>query len=135
MATAIFIARIFGPLLLIVGIWNLFYRHKVHQAAKGLSTNKAVMYMHGIINLIVGLSIITFFNHWVWDLTLLVTLLGWFLLVRGVCALYWPECIVNCMLCSEGCITAWGVVWIVWGFFLAWLGYFCEMGRHVVMQR
>ena len=135
MVAAIHLARIFGPLLLIVGIWNLFYRHRVMQAAKGLKANSTVMYLHGILNLIVGLTIVTMFNHWVWDLTLLVTLFGWFLIVRGVFSLYWPEVITNLQLSTEGIITFWGIVWIVWGFFMTWLGYFCEMGRHTMMNR
>lgn len=135
MAAAIHLARIFGPLLLIIGIWCLFYRHKVMQAAKGFTTTPTTMYLFGIVNLLVGLTIVTMFNHWVWDLTLLVTLLGWFLLVRGVCALYWPEAVIKSQLCSDGCITVWGIIWIVWGFFLTWLGYFCEMGQHAMMNR
>ena len=130
MVAAFQLARIFGPLLLIVGLWCLFYRHKAHEAAKGLAGNSSLMYMHGIINLIVGLTIVNMFNHWVWDLTLLVTLLGWFMIVRGVFALYWPNALVNCQLGTEKCITVWGIIWIVWGFFLTWLGYFCEMGRN-----
>ncbi|MCP5492254.1 MAG: hypothetical protein H7A40_04350 [Chlamydiales bacterium] len=134
MVAAFMIAKIFGPLLLIVGIWNLFYRHKCLETGKALTSHPACLCLFAIINLIVGLTIVTFFNHWVWDLTLLVTLLGWFMIVRGVIALYWPEALVGSMLGSAGALTFWAIVWIVWGFFLTWLGYFCEMGRHMTMM-
>ena len=129
MIAAFHIAKIFGPLLLIVGIWNLFNRKRAMDTAKKLSTNSGLMTLHAILNLIVGLTIVSFFNDWVFDLTLLVTLFGWFLIVRGVCALYLPSFVVNCQLSSATCLTVWGVLWIVWGFFLTWLGFFCKMGQ------
>ena len=132
MDAAYVIAKIFGPLLLIVGVWALFYRQRCGDMAKSLSSHSACLCIFGFINLILGLTIVTFFNHWVWDITILVTLLGWYFIARGVLSFYWPDFLVNAHFSSAGKLTFWAIVWIVWGFFITWLGYFCEAGSHVL---
>src|SRR5262245_14196002 len=47
-----------------------------------------VVYLSGVLAFVAGLAIVRAHNHWVRDWTLLVTLVGWFLLVLGLIRMF-----------------------------------------------
>jgi hypothetical protein len=123
MQHAMCLASIFGPFLMILGFWKLFYRSNVTKVITSIKTTPGVMYMLGVINLLVGLTVVSMFNMWVWNISLLVTLVGWALLVRGLLAFFFPQVLVHKKMATPGYFKVKGVVLLVWGFFLCWFAF------------
>lgn len=78
-------AAVLGPTLIAVTvseIINLKIWENVHPA---------VVYLNGLILLIGGLVIVTSHNLWRLDLTLLVTVSGWLLVIAGGFRMFFPN--------------------------------------------
>jgi hypothetical protein len=120
---AVCLASIFGPFLMIMGFWVLFYRSNMVKVVASIKATPGIMYMMGIVNLLVGLAVVSAFNMWTWQLSLLVTLVGWVVLVRGLLAFFFPQVLVHKKLTTPGYLRIKGVILLVWGFFLCWFAF------------
>lgn len=123
MQNAMMLASIFGPLLMILGIWMLFYHENMAKVCTSCKNTPAVHHTWGTINILLGLTIINSYNMWAWNLPLLVTLLGWFMLLRGVLALFMPHMLMKWSSKEPGWCKIQGVIPLVWGFGLCWLAF------------
>ncbi len=122
MQNAMWLASIFGPLLMIMGIWMLFYHDNMGKVCNSIKHTPGLIYTLSIFNLLIGLTILSQFNVWVMGLSFLVTLLGWVTLVRGLLALFVPQ-----MWIKWSHDPSWmkikGIVPLIWGFGLCWLAF------------
>ena len=123
MQQAMFLASIFGPFLMIMGIWKLFYHGNVVKVATSVKNTPGIMNICGVINLLLGLTIVNQYNVWMWNLALLLTLLGWFFLLRGLLFYFMPQCLHHKKLSTAACIKVKGVIALVWGFGLCCLAF------------
>lgn len=123
MDTAIWLARIFGPFLLILGLWMLFYHHNVHKIMTSIKNTPAIFYCHGSINLLLGLFIINGYNHWDRSLLVLIPILGWLFLLRGLMILFFPQLLVKCTMRSHASIRLNAIFPLVFGALLCWIGF------------
>lgn len=126
MSTAIMIAQILGPIYLVISlaIWMNGAHYK--KVFEGFLKNEAVMYLGGLIGLVVGILIVQAHNVWVWNWTVVVTLIGWVAIAKGVHLIVFPEKVEmwkKFMLKGNGVMIAkWST--LVLGGFLTWMGYF-----------
>jgi hypothetical protein len=120
---AIWIAAVFGPFLTILGIWMLTHRDSLMKTYTSIKSTPSVMYLRSSINMLLGLYVISRYNLWVRDATLLVTLLGWALFLRGVVTLFAPEYALKAGLSDQKIIQLRGIVPLVWGLLLIWLAF------------
>lgn len=123
MDTAVWLARIFGPFLLILGLWMLFYHHNTHKIMTSIKNTPAIFYCHGSINLLLGLFIINEYNHWDMSLFVLIPLLGWLFLLRGLMILFFPQLLVKCTMNSHSAIRLNAIFPLVFGVLLCWIGF------------
>jgi hypothetical protein len=65
--------------------------------------NSATLYLGGITALIVGFLIVTFHNTWAMDLSVIITIIGWMALVKGVFILILPKAMIAL---SKGIISS-----------------------------
>jgi uncharacterized membrane protein len=90
MATlTIFLARLIGLFLLLVGVSMIAHKPEMVAIVAALADDHALLLMFGMLALIVGLAIVL--SHNVWSggvLPVVVTLFGWFMLLRGVFLLF-----------------------------------------------
>jgi hypothetical protein len=91
MQTSIFIARLLGPVLLIAGIAMLVNRKQLDAIVQELFRGPLLLLLLGIIDFTVGLAIVLTHNVWAADWRVIITLLGWALLVRGAVRMLVPE--------------------------------------------
>ena len=89
------LASIFGPFFVIVAIWCLTYDKHVKKVLDSLKHAPALLLMGANINLLIGLVIVNLYSIWEWSLSLLVTLLGWVLIARGLLILFFPEGVIR----------------------------------------
>jgi hypothetical protein len=123
MQTAIWLAMIFGPFLAIVGLWMLLYSDNLLKTYASIKGTPAVMYMRSVVNMLLGLTIITQYNMWQWDGSLLVTLLGWVLFIRGVITLYVPQFVMKLGMSDQKALKYRGVIPLIWGLALCWFAF------------
>jgi hypothetical protein len=124
MERAMWLASIFGPFLAIIGLWMLIYADNLVKVISSIKNTAGAFYIGGIINLLLGLTIVTQNNIWVWSGALLVTILGWAWIVRGVLVLFIPQAIIKMTMSHKGFIKGMGVIPLVWGLALCWYAFF-----------
>lgn len=123
MQNAMGMASIFGPFLVIVGIWMLFYHANMMKVITSVKTTPGVMYMMGVVNVLIGLTVLNQFNMWAWGLSLLVTIFGLVVLIRGLLGFFMPQFLVHKKVTAESYLKIKGIVVLVWGFGMCWLAF------------
>lgn len=123
MQNAMWLASIFGPLLVVIGIWILFYRENMMKVCTSVKNSPGVMYLMGIINLLIGLTTLSEYNMWNWGLPLLVTLFGWVMLIRGLMVFFMPKLLVEQTMSTKQALKFKGVILFIWGFGMCWLAF------------
>lgn len=119
---AVTLAGIFGPVLLILGIWGILYQKDAKDLASWVRKNPNVLYVGAVINLVFGLTILNMYSTWTWSEPLLVTLLGWLLFVRGLFIFFIPKLVLRMFSMKQGWGIFFSFVVILWGLILCRLG-------------
>jgi hypothetical protein len=91
MQASVFIAKLLGPILLVAGIAMLINRKELDAIAHELLRSPLLLLLLGIIDFAIGLAIVLTHNVWVADWRLIITLLGWALMVRGAVRMLIPR--------------------------------------------
>ena len=130
MSTSRYIARLMGPVLLVIGIGMIMGMLSEGDAysslLKELIGSRAIIYTTGALALLAGVAVVNAHNHWVPDWRVIVTVLGWLLVVRGVMNLVFPltvQTLGDRMIASHAGVLAGAAVTIVLGAILCIMGY------------
>ena len=91
MQTSIFLARLIGPALLIVGIGILLNQTYYRGMTKEFVASRPLFYLAAVIGVLAGLAIVLVHNVWVLNWRVLITLFGWINLIRGALSILLPE--------------------------------------------
>lgn len=126
MANSTFLARLMGPLLLAVGI-GIFVNGAVYRLlADEFLRSRALIYLSGLLTMTAGLAIVLTHNVWRADWTVIITILGWLLLIGGVFRIVMPqgtERIGRRFLKEKHGLTIGGIIWVALGGILCVFGY------------
>lgn len=117
------IAKVFGPLLIIMGIWGFLYQKNTKKVVEAFNKNLAANYLGGFINLIIGLTLINSRSHWHFHLTVLVTILGWVIFLKGLLVLFFPNFLTKRVFKGKNIFILSGLISIIWGSALVWLAF------------
>jgi hypothetical protein len=126
MQTSIFLAKLMAPILLIAGIAMLVNRKELDALAQELLRSRALLFLLGLIDLAIGLAIVLTHNVWVADWRLIITLLGWLLIVRGAVRVLIPDQVKGLgakLLKNANAVTGSLAVTTVLGLVLSYFGY------------
>jgi len=94
MDASIFLARLLGPLFLILGI-ALPLKAKMYQSlVRDFIGSPVLIYLAGFLGLLSGLALILTHNLWVADWRLIITLIGWLSLLRALLTIFKPQWMV-----------------------------------------
>jgi len=121
METAMSISGIFGPYLLIMGLWMFIQRKNCVKICDSIRKTPAGIHCMGWSSLLIGLVLINLFNVWESNVLVLITLLGWAYLVRAFVILFVPQVYLKMEMHENTCINLAGIVRIVWGIILCWV--------------
>ena len=90
MDTSLFLARLIGPMLLVVGAGVLINRENFRSMAKELVASRELMFIIGLLTLLGGLAIVNTHNVWSgWPI--IITILGWILVIGGAVRILLPD--------------------------------------------
>jgi hypothetical protein len=91
MATSIFLAKLIGPVCLVISIALLINSAAFRTLAGEFLNNPALMFLSGVITLPAGLAVVLTHNVWVADWRVLITILGWLMIVGGLARILVPQ--------------------------------------------
>ncbi|OGQ34678.1 MAG: hypothetical protein A3F16_03125 [Deltaproteobacteria bacterium RIFCSPHIGHO2_12_FULL_43_9] len=123
MDNAMHISRIIGPVFFILSLIIMFDKKRVDEAIKSLQEITGLQLIVGMVNLLLGLIIISFYNVWAWNWGLLVTVFAWFAVLRGVLILLFPKVVRGFKVKTEGRMF-FGFIFMAWSILLCWFGFF-----------
>ena len=121
---AMWLASIFGPLLVILGLWKLLYSDALVKVLNSLKNSHGLMYYTSVIYLWVGFTVLSQYDLWGMNALTLVTLLGWAMVVRGILGLFVPQMLLEMYSSKHDFMKVCGIFPLVWGVFLCWIGFF-----------
>src|SRR5579863_4294876 len=121
---AMWLASIFGPLMVIIGLWKLLYADAFAKVLNSVKNSHGLMYYTSVIYLWVGFTVLSQYDMWDMGILVLVTLLGWAMIVRGILGLFAPQMLLDMYLNKRGFSKVCGLVPLVWGVLLCWIGFF-----------
>jgi len=94
MELSIFLADIIGLSLIIISLSLLLYPRNIKIMFDSQENDKD-MFFTGIISLVLGIYIILVHNVWIRDWQIIITVLGWAILVKGIFRLFLPDSVRN----------------------------------------
>ena len=84
-----------------------------------------MLYLGGITALVVGYLILAFHNTWTMDVSVIITIVGWIALIKGLVILIRPKIIIalaKAMVQKESTLKIEAIAVIILGLILAFLG-------------
>jgi len=90
MDTSIFLAKALGLYLVIVSIPFFFGYKNLKPIVNEFFENRAMLFLSAILALILGIILVLIHNIWVMDWRIVITLLAWLTLLKGLVRLYLP---------------------------------------------
>lgn len=126
MQTSLFIAKLIGPLLALMGFVVLAQPERVRRIADEFLESHALIFLSGIITLPVGLAIVNTHNVWEADWPVLITIFGWLAVLAGVARLAFPEIMKamgKTMIENAAFFAIPGILMLALGAYLSYQGY------------
>ena len=89
------LAKVFGVYLLVISTAVLLSRKQIQASFSGVVTDPLNIYFSGAMLVLIGLLVVNLHSVWTLDYRLVITLLGWLTLAKGVGRLIWGERIIQ----------------------------------------
>ena len=125
METSIYLAKLMGPIYLVIAIGMLLNREHFRAVAKKFATSPALFYLSGALALVIGGLIVLLNNVWSgWPVV--ITLVGWVAILKGIVRTVLPTQATSWVAKVTGndnAMTAAGLVALALGAFLTAMGY------------
>lgn len=90
MELSLFLAQLIGMELVVVAASMLFNRKNIDLLFEAYK-KPAALYITGIVEVFLGLALVLSHNVWAMDFRVILTLIGWILLARGVGRTFMPN--------------------------------------------
>jgi len=126
MANSKTIAALIGPALIALAAALLVNLGSISTLVESVSHNPALVLVSGVLSFVAGVAVVRVHNHWAGDWAVLVTILGWLLLVGGLVRILFPIWLAGMaanFVQSTGLIVGEAVVFLVIGVFLSYKAY------------
>jgi hypothetical protein len=127
MNTSIFIARLVGPVMLVVASAIFLDTRGFRDMGKQLLSSRPLIFIAGMIPLVAGLSIVLTHNVWVKDWRVLITIFGWFAIFVGAFRIMFSQVVSKNgarMIAKPETLPTVATVLGVLGCIFAYFGYF-----------
>lgn len=127
MEASIFIARLIGPIFLLLALAIALDRTRLTVAGREFLGSPALILTSALLSLLAGLAIVNSHNIWSADWRVLVTLFGWLALIAGAVRLVLPRLVQrqgNGLMNRVWPMWLAAAVVVVYGLVLTWAGYF-----------
>lgn len=93
MELSILIAKIISVIYLSAALGGIFSADHYRGISDDIFNNAGLTYLTGFTAVIVGFLIVHYHNFWVSNWTVLITIIGWLGLIKGVLIIAFPKCV------------------------------------------
>jgi len=127
MSTSIFLARLIGPVMALVGVSLIVNEAAFRKMAQEFLRSPALIFFSGMILLPAGLAVVLSHNVWVMDWPVIITVLGWVAVISGAVRVFAPQRVTKVgknFLARKDVTTAAAAFWLVVGAVLCYFGFF-----------
>ncbi len=118
------IFQILGIVYFAVGLGILISPRFYAKMMKDLLDNRPVIYLSGFITITLGYFLVTFHNSWSAEWGLIITILGWVALLKGVVILLLPKTFIKIAKSMYHFLRFSAAIITIGGALLIYLGYF-----------
>ncbi|MBN2478693.1 MAG: hypothetical protein JXA94_00530 [Parachlamydiales bacterium] len=126
---SLYLSKLIGLAFIIIGIALFAKPHDFQNTVKDVAKSNAIMTLISVCPLVVGLAIVIGHNIWVSHWIVLITIIGWLILVCGVIRLFFHKEIMEKMakIATKKHYFVWvGIALFLVGCYLAGKGFFAE---------
>jgi len=126
MSTSVFLARLIGPVLLVIGLAVFANQRAFRELAEEFLASRALLFLSGLLIMPVGVAIILTHNIWAADGRVMITLFGWTNAIGGAVRLFAPAYVMKtgrAMLDRPYFIPLAAAVWVVAGSLFCLFGF------------
>ncbi|HXQ83420.1 MAG TPA: hypothetical protein VN769_05080 [Xanthobacteraceae bacterium] len=126
MATSRYLAKLIGPIFLTIGIGMLvngpFYRDLITEAV----ASHVLIYLSGVLSLLAGLAVVMAHNRWSGGWPIIITVLGWLMVIGGVIRIVVPQLVqtvAGTIYAGHAAIIVAAILCVALGGFLSFKGF------------
>jgi uncharacterized membrane protein len=126
MAISTYLAKLIGPIFLTIGVGMLvngpFYRVLIGEAL----ASHVLIYLSGVLSLLAGLAIVIAHNRWSGGWPVIITVLGWLMVIGGVIRIVVPQVaqmVAGTIYAGRAAIIVVAILCVALGGFLSFKGY------------
>jgi hypothetical protein len=126
MSNSVFIARLIGPVMLVIGLAVFANQRAFRELAEEFLASRALTFLSGLIIMPAGLAIVLTHNIWAADGRVMITLFGWANLIGGAIRLAAPAYVMQtgrAMLKRPYFIPIAAAIWVVAGALFCLFGF------------
>ncbi len=124
-----FLAALMGAYLIITSAASLTHLQKSKKIAHDFLSDLPLLMLSGGISVFLGLILVLGHNVWIYSWPILITLIGWFLLLQGIYRLFSPDHFAKNfkeVVMANGRLIFWCWAWLLIGLYLFWMGFFAK---------
>ncbi len=126
MDISIFVAQIAAIAYVAIGLGMLFDPSHYYKMYQEMLKNAGIAYIGGFMALVVGFLLVTYHNIWVSSWVVIITILGWLALIKGVLLFVAPKAFLNLTKSwfkTKTAFTWFGFFALVLGLVLGYFGF------------
>ena len=126
MDISIFLAKSLGLYLLIFGLGMTLVAKKLRPILAALMKDTALVMMSGVLALIIGVLLVVSHNVWTADWRVLITIIAWLSLFKGIVRIFFPEVVTKkseVILKNDVVYYAASGTILILGFYLLYVGF------------
>ena len=126
MQTSVFLARLIGPVMLVIGLAVFANQRSFRDMAEEFLASRALLFLSGLLIMPAGIAIVLTHNLWVADGRVMITLFGWANMIGGAVRLAAPAYVMRtgrAMLRRPYFVPLAAAIWIVLGSLFCLFGF------------
>ena len=127
MGTSIFLAKLIGPVFLVMGIAVLINPKRIRRIGLEFVDSEALIFLSGLLTLTTGVAIVNTHNVWVAAWPVVITFFGWLAIAAGILRIVASteiKTIGRAMLNKTAYFAVPGAFMAALGAYLSYWGYF-----------
>lgn len=129
MDVSIFIAKVLGPLFIVMGAGLLTNPAGFRAIGKEFLKSDALIYVAGFLALATGLLIVAAHNVWVEDWPVIITVFGWVSIAAGIARMLFADGIHKTgkkLMKNANFMLGAGILYVAAGAALTWFGWLAQ---------
>lgn len=121
-----FFAVVIGFYLVLVSLAVLVHPQRSRKDIAEFLSDHPLLCLSGGLSILFGLIVVASHNIWIWQWPVVITLIGWILLIQGICRILCPDHFVRWVkgIVNEKRLTSWAWMWLVVGIYLVWAAFY-----------